>query len=114
MQTLAEKKLARTEGGRASFAVLLFQDVAAVPLLALMPLLALGAAPPAEAGCTAPRRSSDVAAWTRAALVLGAGGGGDPGRALPDPAGLPLPRAGRGCRRSRSPAALLLIVGDRR
>lgn len=42
MQTLSEKRLATTEGGRASIAVLLFQDVAAVPLLALIPLLALG------------------------------------------------------------------------
>lgn len=48
MQTLSEKRLATTEGGRASIAVLLFQDVAAVPLLALLPLLALapGATPP--------------------------------------------------------------------
>lgn len=42
MQTLSERRLAATEGGRASIAVLLFQDVAAVPLLALIPLLALG------------------------------------------------------------------------
>ncbi|HVL22264.1 MAG TPA: cation:proton antiporter [Amaricoccus sp.] len=42
MQTLSEKHLAASEGGRASIAVLLFQDVAAVPLLALIPLLALG------------------------------------------------------------------------
>ena len=59
MQTLAEKKLARTEGGRASFAVLLFQDLAAIPLLAVMPLLALGAAPPeARRRSRAPRRWS--------------------------------------------------------
>jgi monovalent cation:H+ antiporter-2, CPA2 family len=46
MQTLNEKKLARTEGGRASFAVLLFQDVAVIPLLALIPLLAPWGPPP--------------------------------------------------------------------
>jgi CPA2 family monovalent cation:H+ antiporter-2 len=47
MQTLQEKKLAGTEGGQASFAVLLFQDLAALPFLALIPLLALaGSAPP--------------------------------------------------------------------
>ncbi len=47
MQTLQEKKLTGTEGGQASFAVLLFQDLAALPFLALIPLLALaGSAPP--------------------------------------------------------------------
>lgn len=49
MQTLQEKRLAGTEGGQASFAVLLFQDLAALPFLALIPLLALGAAPPGPA-----------------------------------------------------------------
>lgn len=39
MQTLSEKGLTRTEGGRASFLVLLFQDVAVIPILALLPLL---------------------------------------------------------------------------
>ena len=73
MQTLAEKKLAHTEGGRASFAVLLFQDVAAVPLLAVLPLLALGAAPPAEEAMPGAEVLEDVAPWTRAALVVGAG-----------------------------------------
>ena len=42
MQTLSEKGLTRTEGGRASFLVLLFQDVAVIPILALLPLLATG------------------------------------------------------------------------
>jgi CPA2 family monovalent cation:H+ antiporter-2 len=41
-QTLKEKGLEKTRAGEASFAVLLFQDVAVIPLLALLPLLALG------------------------------------------------------------------------
>ncbi len=41
LQTLNEKGLTRTEGGRASFSVLLFQDIAVIPMLALIPLLAL-------------------------------------------------------------------------
>ncbi len=41
LQTLNEKGLAKTEGGRASFSVLLFQDIAVIPMLALIPLLAL-------------------------------------------------------------------------
>lgn len=49
LQTLAEKNLMRTSGGRASFAVLLAQDLAVVPILSIMPLLAL----PALQGLTA-------------------------------------------------------------
>ena len=41
LQTLNEKGLMRSDGGRASFAVLLFQDIAVIPMLALIPLLAL-------------------------------------------------------------------------
>ena len=39
LQTLNEKGLTRTEGGRGAFAVLLFQDIAVIPMLALIPLL---------------------------------------------------------------------------
>ncbi|MEM6412139.1 MAG: cation:proton antiporter, partial [Pseudomonadota bacterium] len=41
LQTLNERGLTRTEGGQASFSVLLFQDIAVIPMLALMPLLAM-------------------------------------------------------------------------
>ncbi len=74
MQTLAEKKLTRTEGGRAAFAVLLFQDVAALPLLAVLPLLALGGAPPDLEALRGAEVLEDVSPWMRAALVVGAGG----------------------------------------
>ena len=40
MQTLGEKGLIRTDGGRAAFSVLLTQDIAVIPMLALIPLLA--------------------------------------------------------------------------
>lgn len=43
VQTLAEKRLLGTEGGRSAFAVLLAQDIAVIPILALLPLLAVGA-----------------------------------------------------------------------
>ncbi len=43
LQTLTEKSLMRTAGGRASFSVLLPQDIAVIPVLALLPLLALPA-----------------------------------------------------------------------
>jgi CPA2 family monovalent cation:H+ antiporter-2 len=41
LQTLNEKHLTRSDGGKASFSVLLFQDIAAIPMLAVIPLLAL-------------------------------------------------------------------------
>ncbi len=40
LQTLAEKNLMKTDAGQSSFSVLLFQDLAVIPLLALLPLLA--------------------------------------------------------------------------
>lgn len=42
-QTLNEKGLMRSDGGQASFSVLLFQDIAVIPMLAFIPLLALPA-----------------------------------------------------------------------
>ncbi len=42
LQTLGEKGWLRSEGGQSAFSVLLFQDVAVIPMLAVMPLLALG------------------------------------------------------------------------
>ncbi len=42
MQTLKEKGLTKTSMGRSSFAVLLFQDLAVIPILAILPLLADG------------------------------------------------------------------------
>lgn len=40
LQTLSEKGLMQTGGGRSAFSVLLTQDIAVIPMLALMPLLA--------------------------------------------------------------------------
>jgi CPA2 family monovalent cation:H+ antiporter-2 len=40
LQTLNEKGLFKSQGGQASFSVLLFQDIAVIPMLALLPLLA--------------------------------------------------------------------------
>jgi monovalent cation:proton antiporter-2 (CPA2) family protein len=44
LQLLAERKQLTTHYGRAAFAILLFQDLAAIPLLAVIPLLGHGAA----------------------------------------------------------------------
>ncbi|MFA0069841.1 monovalent cation:proton antiporter-2 (CPA2) family protein [Vibrio breoganii] len=40
LQTLAEKGWTKEEGGQNAFSVLLFQDIAVIPILALIPLLA--------------------------------------------------------------------------
>ena len=41
LQSLNEKGLMGSDGGRASFSVMLFQDIAFIPILALLPLLAI-------------------------------------------------------------------------
>ena len=40
LQTLKEKNIFRTDVGEASFSILLFQDIAVIPILALLPLIA--------------------------------------------------------------------------
>jgi monovalent cation:H+ antiporter-2, CPA2 family len=55
LQTLSEKNLMRNRGGRSAFSVLLAQDIAVVPMLALIPLLVLpgtGGPTAAELGVT--------------------------------------------------------------
>ncbi|KFE65338.1 monovalent cation:proton antiporter-2 (CPA2) family protein [Hyalangium minutum] len=48
LQLLAEKNELPTEYGRASFGILLFQDLAVIPLLALLPLLGTSDSPSTE------------------------------------------------------------------
>jgi CPA2 family monovalent cation:H+ antiporter-2 len=43
LQTLSEKGLTKTPTGEASFSVLLFQDIMVIPILAILPLLAMNA-----------------------------------------------------------------------
>ena len=76
LQTLSEKGLLRTPGGRASFAVLLTQDLAVVPFLSVMPFLASGARPASEGEATAGLAGPlialvhDLPAWGVTALTL--------------------------------------------
>jgi monovalent cation:H+ antiporter-2, CPA2 family len=60
LQTLKEKGWDRTASGRASFAILLFQDIAVIPILAILPLL--GRQPVAVNN----HSSGGVAAWLSA------------------------------------------------
>ena len=50
LQTLNEKQLMQTAGGRSSFSVLLTQDIAVIPMLAFLPLLAGGHLSGGDAG----------------------------------------------------------------
>ena len=50
LQLLAEKNELPTQHGRASFGILLFQDLAVIPLLALLPFLGESTAPSTEPG----------------------------------------------------------------
>lgn len=60
LQTLTEKRLLRTPGGRSSFAVLLAQDIAVIPMLAALPLLAR-VTPTAGAGADAAHGAEPLA-----------------------------------------------------
>ncbi|WP_299598267.1 monovalent cation:proton antiporter-2 (CPA2) family protein [uncultured Microbulbifer sp.] len=62
LQSLSEKNLLKTEGGRNAFSVLLFQDIAVIPILALLPLLATVEV------ATDP---DDLQGWAYALAVLG-------------------------------------------
>ncbi|HWR72957.1 MAG TPA: monovalent cation:proton antiporter-2 (CPA2) family protein, partial [Nitrospirota bacterium] len=75
LQTLNEKGLMRTDAGQSSFSVLLFQDIAVIPMLALMPLLAVhgaGAVEHSAGHATAPSTWVDaLPGWAHALAVLG-------------------------------------------
>ena len=101
LQVLAQRNQLATSSGQAAFAILLFQDVAAIPILALLPLLAVASQ---VESATQPSLALELIriVGVIAAIVLG-------GRLLLRP-------VLRWIARSRTPeiftaAALLLVVG---
>lgn len=70
LQTLNEKGLMKTSAGESSFSVLLFQDIAVIPMLALMPLLA-SHAPAASDGHSSTTLVSGLPGWVQTLVVLG-------------------------------------------
>jgi monovalent cation:proton antiporter-2 (CPA2) family protein len=80
LQTFNEKGLARTEGGKNAFSVLLFQDIAVIPMLALIPLLAIPELVEQARQLTAVAAEhheemslvADLPAWAHALVVVGA------------------------------------------
>jgi monovalent cation:proton antiporter-2 (CPA2) family protein len=71
LQTLEEKGLLKTDAGQRSFAVLLFQDLAVIPILALLPLLG-GVDPTAAVGAGAHAAEAAHAATGAAHSAAGA------------------------------------------
>jgi monovalent cation:proton antiporter-2 (CPA2) family protein len=70
LQLLNEKDQMRTAGGKSAFAVLLFQDLAVLPILALLPLLATVA--PTGGADHAKNAMSDLPGWQHALVVVAA------------------------------------------
>ena len=67
LQTLSEKRLTGTTGGRAAFSVLLFQDIAVIPILAVFPLL--GSRPVDT--LSAPLGVAALPGWLQTLVILG-------------------------------------------
>ncbi|MFM2355705.1 MAG: hypothetical protein RLZZ528_1441 [Pseudomonadota bacterium] len=75
LQTLSEKRLMQTAGGRSAFSVLLMQDIAVIPMLALLPLLARPGARAIAAAAAAHGAAGllqDLPAWGVTLATLGA------------------------------------------
>ncbi|KAA6129214.1 glutathione-regulated potassium-efflux system protein KefC [Cupriavidus cauae] len=99
LATLGERNLFATPAGKASFGILLFQDIAAIPMIALLPMLTFDGSQPADgpAWIGAARAVAVIAA-----VVIG-------GRYLVRPALRFIARTGM--REMFTAFALLLVVG---
>jgi monovalent cation:proton antiporter-2 (CPA2) family protein len=75
LQSLAEQGVLNSQGGQSAFSVLLFQDIAVIPILALLPLLAVGAGPEAAATAAAHGGANEMAGWQQALLIAASIGG---------------------------------------
>jgi monovalent cation:proton antiporter-2 (CPA2) family protein len=68
LQSLGERGLLKTNAGKSCFSVLLFQDIAVIPVFALLPLIAVAQVSEShDGGLTA-----GLPAWAQGALVLAA------------------------------------------
>ncbi|MDQ8020704.1 MAG: monovalent cation:proton antiporter-2 (CPA2) family protein [Moraxellaceae bacterium] len=74
LQSLRERGLDSSQPGRAAFSVLLFQDIAVIPMLALLPLLATQRSA-AQAEAVHASLIASLPDWAQALVVLGAVGG---------------------------------------
>ncbi|QQE06747.1 glutathione-regulated potassium-efflux system protein KefC [Cupriavidus sp. ISTL7] len=99
LATLGERNLFATPAGKASFGILLFQDIAAIPMIALLPMLTLDGPQPADGQAWI---GAVKAVAVIAAVVVG-------GRYLVRPALRFIARTGM--REMFTAFALLLVVG---
>jgi monovalent cation:proton antiporter-2 (CPA2) family protein len=105
IQTLQEKALMRTDGGADSFAVLLFQDIAVIPMLAVFPLLAASETTTEHHGWL-----QELPQWAQPLVTLGAVVAIVIAGQFVVPRGFAI-LAKTGLRELLTAAALLLIVG---
>jgi monovalent cation:proton antiporter-2 (CPA2) family protein len=105
IQTLQEKALMRTDGGADSFAVLLFQDIAVIPMLAVFPLLATSGTTTEHHGWL-----QELPHWAQPLVTLGAVVAIVIAGQFVVPRGFAI-LAKTGLRELLTAAALLLIVG---
>ena len=72
LQSLSEKGLMKTQGGQSSFSILLFQDLAVIPMLAILPLLALASSPDAAPAARAshPTVIASLPAWQQGLVTV--------------------------------------------
>ena len=71
MQTLSEKGLTKTRAGLDAFSVLLFQDIAVIPMLAFFPLLSENTGDTNPNHYAGPTLVSNLPAWAHTLVVLG-------------------------------------------
>ncbi len=71
LQTLNEKALMKTHAGQSAFAVLLFQDIAVIPMLSLFPLLAIYQPSGVANAHEQPTWVSTLPGWGQTLVVLG-------------------------------------------
>ena len=71
LQVMQERNLMRTSSGQTAFSILLFQDIAAIPILALMPLLAGMQGAAMATGAEADAASRGLEALRVLAIVAG-------------------------------------------
>ncbi|SPF78413.1 monovalent cation:proton antiporter-2 (CPA2) family protein [Pseudoprimorskyibacter insulae] len=76
LQTLSEKGLMQTSGGRSAFSVLLTQDIAVIPILVLLPLLAVAQGPTLAADGSIQRNLPEADSHATMSLVEGLPGWG--------------------------------------
>jgi len=73
MQSIEQRDITRTDTGRGSLAILLVQDVAVIPILAAIPLLAIAGADPITTDLAeAAQAIEDPADWLTTIAVIGA------------------------------------------